>query len=211
MHLVKTKNISYRYNLSEQEYSFPDIELTSKENLLITGKSGSGKTTLLHLLSGILTPQRGSVCIDSIETYSLKAHEMDKLRGEKIGIIFQQNYFIESLSVLNNLVYISTLCGQKPDKTHIKNILCELDIDKLSPKKPGQLSGGELQRFSIARALVNKPVVLLADEPTSNLDDENCTRFISLMKNVCDKHSLSLIVATHDGRLKPEFKNHISL
>lgn len=211
MNLIETENLSFRYPSAEQEYLFPDIRLAKGENLLIAGNSGSGKTTLLHLLSGILSPSAGTVSIDNITTGTLKAHEMDKFRGEKIGIIFQENYFIESLSVLNNLSYISTFCGLKPDKTYIENILKELDIAKLSGKKPGRLSRGELQRFSIARALVNKPVVLLADEPTSSLDDDNCKRFIELMKQVCGSHSLSLIVSTHDARIKSEFKNCITL
>ncbi len=211
MKSVITENLTFRYSPSEQEYTFPDIELEKGENLLLCGNSGCGKTTLLHLLSGILTPQKGSISINNTITSSLKAHEMDKFRGEKIGIIFQENYFIESLSVLNNLIYISTLCGLKADKSYIKNILNELDIAKLANKKPGTLSRGELQRFSIARALVNKPSVLFADEPTSSLDDENCSRFITLMQQVCASHNLSLIVATHDSRIKAEFKKCITL
>ena len=211
MNIVETEKLTFRYSSSEQEHSFPDIQLSKGENLLVLGKSGSGKTTLLHLLSGLLAPLSGSVCINNTLTGTLKAHEMDKFRGEKIGIIFQENYFIESLSVLNNLYYISMLCGLKPDKVFIEKLLNELDVSGLSGKKPGQLSRGELQRFSIARALVNKPVVLLADEPTSSLDDENCMRFIELMKQVCGSHNLSLVVATHDGRLKPGFRNCITL
>lgn len=211
MNLVKTEKLSFRYPSSEQEYTFPNIQLPKGENLLLTGKSGTGKTTLLHLLAGILTPSAGSVTIDNIAIETLKSHEMDKFRGEKIGIIFQENYFIESLSVQKNLSYISTLCGLKPDKAYIENLLNELGIAGLSDKKPGQLSRGELQRFSIARALVNKPVVLLADEPTSSLDDENCMRFIELMKQIGASHKLSLIVATHDARLKTEFKNCLTL
>jgi putative ABC transport system ATP-binding protein len=211
MNLVKTEKLSFRYPSSDQEYSFPDIHLSKGENLLVTGKSGSGKTTLLHLIAGILTPSKGSVIIDNITTGTLKNHEMDKFRGRKIGIIFQENYFLESLSVMGNLSYISILCGSKPNKAYIKKLLNDLDIIRLSDKKPEQLSRGELQRFSIARALVNNPVVLLADEPTSSLDDENCTRFISLVKEVCKSYRLSLIVSTHDSRLKPEFKKCITL
>lgn len=211
MNLIQTEKLRFRYSPSGVEYAFPDIQLKKGENLLLTGKSGSGKTTLLHLLAGILAPSGGSVVIDGTDTALLKAHEMDAFRGEKIGLIFQENYFIESLSVMNNLVYTSSLCGLKPDSTYIGNLLRELDIAALSGKKPGQLSRGELQRFSIARALVNKPVVLLADEPTSSLDDENCGRFADLMKQVSVSHSLSLIVATHDGRLKPGFASRINL
>ena len=211
MSLVKTGKLTFRYPSSEKGYFFPDIQLEKGENLLLSGKSGSGKTTLLHLLAGILVPTGGSAVIDGIDTAQLRAHEMDKFRGEKIGLIFQENYFIESLSVMNNLVYTSSLCGLKPDNAYIGDLLRELDIAGLSGKKPGQLSRGELQRFSIARALVNKPVVLLADEPTSSLDDENCSRFADLMKQVGVSHSLSLIVATHDGRLKPGFANRINL
>lgn len=211
MNLVKTEKLTFCYPSSGIAYAFPDIQLEKGENLLLSGNSGSGKTTLLHLLAGILAPSGGSVVIDGEDTALLKAHEMDTFRGKKIGLIFQENYFIESLSVMSNLTYTSILCGLKPDKVHIGNLLRELDIAALSGKKPAQLSRGELQRFSIARALVNKPVVLLADEPTSSLDDENCVRFIDLMKQVSLSHSLSLIVATHDGRLKPGFANRINL
>lgn len=211
MKFIITENLFFRYPSSDKEHSFPDIELEKGENLLICGNSGCGKTTLLHLLSGVLSPLKGSISIGDTVTSDLKAHEMDKFRGKKIGIIFQENYFIESLNVLNNLIYISNLCGLKPDKDYINNILKELDIDTLSHKKPDSLSRGELQRFSIARALVNKPSILLADEPTSSLDDENCMRFISLMKQICDSHSLSLVVATHDERIKSEFKNCLNL
>lgn len=211
MNLIQTEKLRFRYSLSGKEFLFPDIQLNRGENLLLSGKSGSGKTTLLHLLAGILAPSGGSAVIDGTDTALLKAHEMDKFRGEKIGLIFQENYFIESLSVANNLVYTRSLSGLIPDNTYIGNLLRELNIEQLSGKKPSQLSRGELQRFSIARALVNKPVVLLADEPTSSLDDENCGRFIDLMKQVSVSHSLSLIVATHDGRLKPGFTNSINL
>ncbi len=211
MNLVKTENLTFRYTSSKQTHVFPDLQLGKGENLLLSGNSGSGKTTLLHLLSGVLTPTSGSVTIDSTSTNSLKAYEMDKFRGEKIGLIFQENYFIEYLSVLNNLIYISILCGLKPDKEYIEKLLDELAIADLAGKKPGQLSRGELQRFSIARALVNKPVVLLADEPTSSLDTDNCIRFMELIKKVCDQYQLSLIVATHDDRLKSEFTNCITL
>ncbi len=136
---------------------------------------------------------------------------MDHFRGEKMGIIFQENHFIESLSVERNLVYIQSLCGLKTDYDYIRQLLTQLDIADLAHKKPGALSRGELQRFSIARALVNKPVLLLADEPTSSLDDENCMRFVNLMKTICAQHELSLIVSTHDSRLKSEFPQCLKL
>ena len=211
MELIKTEKLKFTYPKSNQSFSFPDIELTKGENLLLAGKSGSGKTTLLHLLAGILTPGSGTVIIDQIPTTTFSSYEMDAFRGKKMGLIFQENYFIESLSVYNNLFYISALCGLKPEKAYIQNLLCEMDIEKLSDKKPTQLSRGELQRFSIARALVNKPALLLADEPTSSIDDENCERFIHLVKEICQTHALSLIVATHDGRLKNEFTNCVML
>ena len=211
MDLIKTVNLSFRYPSSDQDFDFPDIQLSKGENLLVSGKSGSGKTTLLHLLSGILSPAKGTVNIENTSLGTLKSHELDKFRGGKIGIIFQENFFIESLSVLNNLSYISKLCGLKPDRAYIGKLLLELGIAHLSEKKPGRLSRGELQRFSIARALVNKPLVLLADEPTSSLDDENCKRFIELIKRTGTSHNLSLVIATHDARLKSEFNNCITI
>ncbi len=211
MTILKTDNLKFRYNATSPEYSFHDIVLQKHETLLIKGNSGSGKTTFLHLVAGILQPSNGKITIENTETSALKPHQMDKFRGKKLGVIFQENYFIESLNVLNNLTYISSLCGLKPDKTYIKSLLQNLDIEHLSSQKPSQLSRGELQRFSIARALVNKPVLLVADEPTSSLDDNNCQRFIQLIKQMCKQYNLTLIVATHDSRLKSEFDKVISL
>ncbi len=211
MTILKTDNLKFRYNASSPEQTFPNIELLKNENLLIKGNSGSGKTTLLHLMAGILQPSNGKITIENTETTTLKPHQMDKFRGNKMGVIFQENYFIESLSVMKNLTYISSLCGLKPDKTYIKSLLQNLNIEHLSSKKPSQLSRGEFQRFSIARALVNKPVLLVADEPTSSLDDDNCQRFILLIKQMCKQYNLTLIVATHDSRLKSEFDKVISL
>ncbi len=211
MNVVSVEKLSFRYGSAQKGFEFPDVSIKKGEHLLIAGNSGSGKTTFLHLLSGILSPSGGSVSIDNTRIDGLKSHEMDSFRGEKIGIIFQENYFIESLSVLSNLVYIRAFCGQKADKTYIDKLLNDLGIAHLARKKPRELSRGELQRFSIARALVNKPMLLLADEPTSSLDDENCTRFIELMKDICNSYQLSLLVATHDARLKSEFSNCITL
>ncbi len=211
MTILQTENIKFRYDIAEGEHNFPNISLKKNENLMISGNSGSGKTTLLHLLSGILQPSSGSITIDNVNTSSLKPHQMDKFRGNKLGVIFQENFFIESLSVIKNLTYINALCGIKPDKIYIDALLNDLNIKSLAHKKPYQLSRGELQRFSIARALVNKPVLLFADEPTSSLDDDNCIRFIELIKQMCSQYDLTLIIATHDSRLKPQFKNIISL
>ncbi len=211
MTILQTENIKFRYDIAEGEHNFPNISLEKNENLLISGNSGSGKTTLLHLLSGILQPSSGNIIIENVNTSSLKPHQMDFFRGNKLGVIFQENYFIESLSVITNLTYINALCGIKPDKDYIDSLLVNLNIKSLSHKKPYQLSRGELQRFSIARALVNKPILLFADEPTSSLDDNNCIRFIELIKHMCTQYELTLIVATHDSRLKPQFNKVIHL
>lgn len=210
MNSIKTENLSFKYK-GGTTFNFPDVEIKTRELWLLTGNSGSGKTTLLHLLAGILSPQKGNINISNTNISKLKQAQLDTFRVRHIGLVFQKNYFIEALNMQKNLVYFANLSGLKVDEEHLQNLLSTLKIKHLSHKKPAQLSSGELQRFSIARGLINKPGILLADEPTSSLDDDNCQRFIKMLITVCDTYKISLIVATHDARLKSEFTNTLKL
>ncbi len=210
MDKLTIQSLTYRYP-SGQLITLPDIVLPQGENLLILGRSGSGKTTLLHLMAGILAPDSGEVGFGDTRFFMLSPAERDLFRGRNIGMIFQKNFFIDGISVRENLVAARRLAGNNADNQLIDKIVAQLGIAHLGRKSPRQLSEGEQQRFSIARALVNEPGWILADEPTSSLDDYHCNLFVDLMKNISFNRSASWLVATHDNRLKPHFSRIIQL
>jgi putative ABC transport system ATP-binding protein len=206
--MIETKSLEFSYDNSFV-FKFPDIKLNSNENLLVLGNSGIGKSTLLHNLAGILRPKSGSIKIFDQEISKLSELELDKFRGQNIGIIFQRSHFVNSLSVGENLELAQFLGRNK--KGNIKETLDNLKIlDKIN-KKPKELSQGERQRASIALAIINSPKLILADEPTSSLDDTNCSNVIKILKEQALKYQAQLIVITHDSRLKKHFKKSISL
>ena len=206
--MLETKNLRFKYD-DDSELSFPDIK-TSKENLLILGASGVGKTTFLHLLSGLLKPLEGEIDLIGTTISKLTMTEMDRFRGKNIGIVFQKPHFINSLTVKENL-QLAQYISKKIDKTRINSLLESLGIEDKANKKTLNLSQGEKQRVSIALAIVNSPKLILADEPTSSLDDLNCDKVINLLKNQAAKYKAKLIIITHDFRLKKHFKNTLSL
>ena len=206
--MIETKSLEFSYDNSFV-FKFPDIKLKSNENLLVLGNSGIGKSTLLHNLAGILRPKSGLIKIFDQDISKLSELELDKFRGQNIGIIFQRSHFVNSLSVGENLELAQFLGRNK--KGNIKETLNNLKIlDKIN-KKPKELSQGERQRASIALAIINSPKLILADEPTSSLDDTNCSNVIKILKEQALKYQAQLIVITHDSRLKKHFKKSISL
>ena len=207
--MIRTKGLNFKYN-DQASFSFPDINLGKDENLLIIGSSGIGKTTLLHLLAGLLESNSGSINLYGQDISKLTQHQIDKFRGQNIGIVFQKPHFVNSLTVKENL-QLAQYLGNKKDQNRIVDILSSLDILDKENKKPKKLSQGEKQRASIAMAIVNSPKLILADEPTSSLDDENCDRVINLLKKQASEFKAQLIVITHDNRLKKHFKKSIKL
>lgn len=210
MPILATQSLTYQYP-SGKELHFNDFSCSLGNNLLVLGKSGSGKTSLLHLLSGILSPSAGEVSYDEVLLGRLKPGEKDLFRGRNIGMIFQKHFFIQGISIMENIKAACFLGGSQPDTTYIDNMLKQLDIQQLAHKKPDQLSEGEQQRFSIARAMANKPSWILADEPTSSLDDDNCNNFLALMNLSFQEKPVSWIIATHDNRLKSHFTQIFNL
>ncbi|MFL2612867.1 MAG: ABC transporter ATP-binding protein [Flavobacteriaceae bacterium] len=206
--MIETKSLEFSYDNSFV-FKFPDIKLKSNENLLVLGNSGIGKSTLLHNLAGILRPKSGSIKIFDQDISKLSELELDKFRGQNIGIIFQRSHFVNSLSVGENLELAQFLGRNK--KGNIKETLDNLKILDKIKKKPKELSQGERQRASIALAIINSPKLILADEPTSSLDDTNCSNVIKILKEQAIKYQAQLIVITHDSRLKKHFKKSISL
>ncbi|RYG07532.1 MAG: ATP-binding cassette domain-containing protein, partial [Chitinophagaceae bacterium] len=175
------------------------------------GESGSGKTTLLHILTGILKPAQGEVNIDSTSIYNLSSKELDQFRGRKIGIIFQRPHLIKSLTITENLLLAQSFAKLPEDKKRIDEVLESLDILSKKNAYPSELSQGQLQRVSIARAVINKPALLIADEPTSSLDDKNAEAVLALLMQQSTLNNATLVVATHDKRVKDAFTNTYSL
>ena len=207
--MLKTKDLEFNYD-NQMFFKFQNIDLSSNENLLIIGESGVGKTTLMHLLAGLLKSNSGSIKLFDKELSQLSSHKLDRFRKNNIGIVFQRPHFVNSLTVKENL-QLAQYIANKKDNNRIENILKNLNIFDKSNKKTNQLSQGEKQRASIALAIVNSPKLILADEPTSSLDDNNCLKVIKLLKKQATDFGAQLIVITHDSRLKKHFKKSIEL
>ena len=208
--MISTKNITFSYN-KDQTFIMPDLFCQAGSTILVTGNSGKGKTTYLHILAGLLKPNSGEIVIDNKEITHLKGSKADKFRGKNIGVVFQKSHFIASLSVLENLEMASWLATGKKHKIRAKELLQKLDISEQAHKLPSQLSVGQQQRVSIARALMNEPKVLLADEPTSSLDDKNADNVIELLETLSKEYKTALIIVTHDNRIKQKFTNQITM
>ena len=210
--MIRTQALRYSYTKdTHQAFTFPDISCNEGETLLILGGSGKGKTTLLHLMGMLLTPLDGTVEIYQQITQHLSASETVKFRAKHIGIVYQKPHFVQSLSVLDNLLLANYLAGEKVAKQRAESLAEILGFSTHLHKKTTELSQGEQQRVSIARALMNKPSVILADEPTASLDDENCRKVIELLTQQTKEINASLVVVTHDQRLKDVFSNQIHL
>ncbi len=208
--MVQTHKLTYQYDGNNQ-FSFPDLSCASGEILLILGKSGIGKSTLLNLLGGLMPSRSGEILIDDTKISDLSLSKLDKFRGSNIGIVFQKPHFISSISVIENLLLTQKLAKVGVDKNVCLQILEDLGIAKKANAKISNLSEGEKQRVSIARAIVNKPKLILADEPTSALDDENCQKVVDLLNQQAKKIGAALMIVTHDKRLKDIIDNQIIL
>lgn len=208
--MLSTQGIHFQYPEGDS-FHFPDITLKDKEHLVILGPSGAGKTTLLHLLSGLLPVTKGSIKIHDTEISSLGRQELDRFRATQIGLIFQRYHFIKSLNLEENLALRQYYPGKQVDKKRRTAIIERLGLQPHLKKKVTQLSQGQQQRLSIALGLIHQPKVVFADEPTSNLDDDNCKKVLELLKEEAELSSSSLVIITHDQRVKTYFKNQIVL
>jgi len=208
--MIKTASLSYSYN-AEKKIQFSDLTIQTGEQFLLLGESGSGKTTLLHLLGGLLKSQQGSIEVNGTDITKLSESGLDRFRGQHYGFIFQRNHLITALSVERNLLMAPFLAGIKQDLGRVQEVLSQLGIAEKRRSRIHDLSLGQAQRVAIARAVLNKPSVILADEPTSALDDKNCDRVSDLLLSLADKNKATLIIATHDQRLKDKVKNLIQL
>lgn len=203
-HLIAMENVQFRYPGGEAMH-FPDLTIDKGQHTLLLGNSGTGKTTFLHILTGLLAPTEGQVSVAGQQIYNLPARKLDHFRGQEIGIVFQNAHLISSLTLEENIQIAQEFAGTKRDRDHIVSILSSLDLADQGHKYPRQLSRGQLQRAGIARALVNRPATLIADEPTASLDDTNTARVMDLLFKQAEEHGATLIIATHDQRIKNRF------
>ncbi|SHI66553.1 ABC transporter ATP-binding protein [Flavobacterium haoranii] len=208
--MISTSGITFSYS-KDQLFHMPDLYCEAGSTILITGDSGKGKTTYLHILAGILKPKTGEILIDKVNMVALSESKGDKFRGKNIGLVLQKSHFVTSLTVLENLEMASWLATGKKNATRAKELLAKLDIANQANKLPNQLSIGQQQRVSIARALMNGPKVLLADEPTSSLDDKNAEKVIQLLTDLSKEYKAALVIVTHDARIKEKFTNKITM
>lgn len=208
--MIAVKNLSFSYQGSNI-LRFPDFEVKAGEHYLLLGESGSGKTTLLHLLAGLLRDYEGSLQINNTELSSLSETSLDHFRGKHMGLIFQRNHLISALSVEKNILMAPFLADAKADHSRINSVLQDLGLYEKRRSNVKELSHGQAQRVAIARAVVNKPSIIFADEPTSALDDKNCDRVIKLLEEVAAANQATLVVATHDHRLKDRISKQLHL
>jgi ABC-type lipoprotein export system ATPase subunit len=190
---------------------FPDLNIKKGEHHLIIGESGSGKTSLLNILGGILQPSSGKVQISGTDISKLKKTKLDSFRGNVLGFVFQTPHFVKSLNVLDNLLFTQYCTGNKILKYDVISFLNKVGLKHKLNSKITDLSEGEKQRISIVRGLLNSPKIILADEPTSALDDSSCKKVVNLMRDLANEIGATLLIVTHDNRLKDQFERRVEL
>lgn len=214
MTIVEVKNLSKVYGTGETAVTALDnvsFTVNKGEFVCIIGPSGSGKSTLLHMLGGVDRPTTGSVSIDQTDIYKLNETQLAIFRRRQIGLIYQFYNLIPILTVEENVTLPMLLDEQQVDPAHFNRIIGVLGLDKRLSHLPNQLSGGQQQRVSIGRALISNPAIMLADEPTGNLDSKNSEEIMELLKLFNKMHKQTLIVITHDERIALQADRIISI
>jgi len=188
-----------------------DLQIKRGEFVSITGPSGSGKSTLLGIIAGLDAPSGGSVLIDDEDITSMSEDRLARLRRSKIGFVFQSFHLIPTLTAEENILIPLEIAGARDAKSRARELLAEVELTNRGHHYPSQLSGGEQQRIAIARAFANRPPILLADEPTGNLDSRNGTHVLDLMRTLNTRHETTLILVTHDAELAALASRRIAL
>ena len=211
MTILETRDLKKYYGSGETQVKAldgVDLKVESGEFVAIVGTSGSGKSTLLHMLGGLDRPSSGSVLVNGREIFNLKDEELTIFRRRKIGFVFQAYNLVPVLSVYENIVLPVELDGRKPDRDYIHEVINTLGLEKKLNNLPNQLSGGQQQRVAIARALINNPEVLLADEPTGNLDPVRSLELMLLFEKI-NEMGTTVVVVTHEKELVNAFSKRV--
>ena len=204
MKILQASNLTKIYGSGENEVHALDgvnFSVEKGEFVAIVGTSGSGKSTLLHMLGGLDRPTGGSVEVDGKEIFSLKDEELTIFRRRKIGFVFQNYNLVPVLNVYENIVLPVQLDGKTPDASYIDSIIETLGLERKLQNLPNNLSGGQQQRVAIARALASKPAIILADEPTGNLDSKTSQDVLGLLKVTSQKYGQTIVMITHNEEI----------
>lgn len=204
MELLEVRSISKTYGSGEtavQALKKVSFSVPKGEYIAIVGESGSGKSTLLNMIGALDNPTSGKVLIDGKDIFSMKESELTIFRRRNIGFIFQAFNLIPELTVEQNIIFPVLLDYQKPDRQYLEELLEVLNLKHRRNHLPSQLSGGQQQRVAIGRALITRPSIILADEPTGNLDTQNSSEVIALLKNTSKRYAQTIIMITHNRRI----------
>lgn len=207
--MLKISQLSHTYSGGEI-IRFPELEIQEGQAVCLIGPSGKGKSTLLHLVAGLLTISKGEVVVVGVKMSGLSDKERNKIRAEKISVIMQETQFVSHVSFEENIALALKPTGVV-NLEFARKLAKEMGVDHLLKKRPEHFSGGERQRAAIVIAMAKKPSVLLADEPTANLDDDNAAKVANQLLEIIKEYKTALLVVTHDSRLKKHFETIVSL
>jgi ABC-type lipoprotein export system ATPase subunit len=208
--MLTIQNLRKTFSNSENEkfdiINIPFFEMNNNEQTAIIGESGSGKSTFLNLISGIVSSDSGEILFNDTNITKLTGSKMDKFRAKNLGYVFQTFNLLQGFTALENVMLGMMFCG-KADKNRSLSALDKVGLSKRINNKPSELSVGEQQRVAVARAIVNSPGMILADEPTANLDRKNSGTVIELIKELCSMEKIALILVSHESDITGKFKN----
>ena len=208
--MIAVRGLAHRYGAVEA-LRLGEWKVAQGERWLVLGASGSGKSTLLHALAGLIQPTEGEIEVAGENVRRLEGGRLDRWRGTTVGIVLQALHLVKHLSVRDNLRLAQYLARVPQDDARINDTLAALGVATKAGRRPTELSQGEQQRVAIARAVVNRPKLILADEPTANLDDAAAARVVDLLSEQAARHGATLVVATHDARVKGKFRERLEL
>ena len=207
MFVVENLKKSYSQNNSQalEILDVPEFRVDEGEQVVLIGASGGGKTTLLHIIAGITRPTEGRIWIDGIEATAFSEVARDQIRASKLGYIFQTFNLLPGFTALENVILGMTFSKGKPDSKRAVELLDRVGLKDRIHHKPGKMSVGEQQRVAVARALANRPRLLLADEPTANVDPQNKQQIVELIRNFCVEEKIALLLVTHAMEVASQF------
>jgi ABC-type lipoprotein export system ATPase subunit len=208
--MIAVRGLAHRYGAATA-LRLQEWRVAQGERWAVLGASGSGKTTLLHVIAGLVRPSEGEVEVSGQNLGKLQGATLDRWRGATVGIVLQALHLVRHLTVRDNLRLAQYMARLPQDDTRIDDTLAALNVADKAARRPAQLSQGERQRVAIARAVVNRPKLLLADEPTANLDDNAAALAVDLLTEQAARHGATLVVATHDARVKSKFRERLEL